>query len=219
MELGRARCGVGRGWGRRWLGRIAYGAGLDEQAAARARVMGGGPDELLLLEHESVVTLGRRGGVVDEVALARLRTPVVATDRGGLATWHGPGQLVAYPIFDLRRRGVGVPAFVRALGRAMAQAAARFGVRAAYDDARPGVYVDGRKLGSLGLHVSHGVSTHGIALNVDCDLAGFQAIDPCGEAGLVITTLARERPAGARAPALAEVADAFEAGLRAALGG
>lgn len=208
---------MGRGWGRRWLGRIAYDAGLDEQAAARARVLAGGPDELLLLEHEPVVTLGRRGGVVDQAALARLETPVVATDRGGLATWHGPGQLVAYPIFDLRRRGAGVPAFVRALGAAMVWAAGRFGVEAEYDDARPGIYVQGRKLGSLGLHVSHGVTTHGIALNVDCDLAGFRAIDPCGDAALVITTLAAEGPETTKTPALMEVADAFEEGLRRAL--
>jgi len=208
---------VGRGWARRWLGRIAYAEGLDEQAEARARVLAGGPDELLLLEHEPVVTLGRRGGVVDEAALAGLGTPVVATDRGGLATWHGPGQLVAYPIFDLRRRGVGVPDFVRALGEGMVRAARAVGVEAAYEDTRPGIYVEGRKVGSVGLHVTHGVTTHGISLNVDCDLAGFQAIEPCGDAALIITTLTRERDAGARTPGIMEVADAFEEGLREAL--
>lgn len=175
------------------LGRVAYAAGRDAQAAARDAVLAGGPDTLLLLEHPPVVTLGRRGGLVDRQALARLSTPVVETDRGGLATWHGPGQLVGYPIVDLRRARRTVPAFVAELGGLMTSICAALGLDGvAYDACRPGVYRDGRKLGSIGLHVHRGVTTHGFALNVCNSLAGFQAIDPCGDAALVVTTIARE---------------------------
>jgi lipoyl(octanoyl) transferase len=175
------------------LGRTGYASGLELQEAARERVLAGGDDELLLLEHDPVVTLGRRGGVVDREALARLATPVVETRRGGLATWHGPGQLVGYPIVHLERAHVDVTAFVRRLGALMLAIASRLGVDdAAYDDRRPGIYRAGRKLGSVGLHIHRGVTMHGFALNVDVDLAGFQAIVPCGFAGLHVSSLARE---------------------------
>ncbi|TNF30964.1 MAG: lipoyl(octanoyl) transferase LipB [Deltaproteobacteria bacterium] len=182
----------------RELGRLGYVAALEVQEAARERVLAGGDDELLLLEHDPVVTLGRRGGIVDREALARLDTPVLETRRGGLATWHGPGQLVGYPIVALERAHVDVTAFVRRLGALMLAISERFGVAdAAYDDARPGIYREGRKLGSIGLHIHKGVTMHGFALNVDIDLAGFQAIVPCGFAGLHVSSLAREvgRPA------------------------
>jgi lipoyl(octanoyl) transferase len=179
--------------GCRWLGRLSYPDGLRAQHDARVRVQAGGADELLELEHEPVVTLGRRGGAVDLERLAALGTPVVPTDRGGLATWHGPGQLTAYVVLDLERRRLGVPALVAALGLAMAGVARELGVaNAAYDPERPGVYVGGRKLGAIGLHLQRGVSTHGLALNVSCNLEGFLAISPCGMAGLEVTTIARE---------------------------
>ncbi len=100
--------------------------------------------------------------------------------------------MVVYPIVDLRRRGLGVGDFVRELGRAMADVAQEAGVAAAYDPERPGIYAGGRKLGALGLHVHRGVTTHGLALNVDCALEGFRAIVPCGLAGLTVTTLSEE---------------------------
>lgn len=177
----------------RWLGGISYAEGLTEQAAARDRVLAGAPHEILLLEHDPpVVTLGRRGGLVDTPTLERLKTEVVSTDRGGLATWHGPGQLVGYPIVDLKRLGWDVGRIVRFLGETMRSAAESFGVDGvAYDDARPGIYAGGAKLGSIGLHIHRGVTTHGFALNVDCGLEGFAAIDPCGDATLQITTIAR----------------------------
>lgn len=193
------------------LGRVPYPLGLTLQEDAWERVHGGGEDEALFLEHEPVVTLGRRGGTVDEAELDRLGTPVVATDRGGLATWHGPGQLVVYPIVDLRRAGLDVTGFVRGLGLAMAAVSREHGVAADYDPERPGIYVEGRKLGSLGLHVRRGVTTHGLALNVDCDLAGFRAIVPCGFAGLGVTTLAAE--AGRPVP-IAAVGEALVGHLR-----
>ena len=176
-----------------WLGRVPYDAALERQAEARAAVAAGEADRLLLLEHPSVVTLGRRGGIVDRDGLARLDTPVVETDRGGLATWHGPGQLVGYPIVDLARRDLSVPAFVRALGALMVSTCEALGLDGvAYDDARPGVYRGGRKLGSIGLHVQRGVTTHGFALNVDIAFDGFQAITPCGDATLDVTSITRE---------------------------
>ena len=175
------------------LGVVPWTDALDLQLAARDRVLAGGPDELFLLEHEPVVTLGRRGGVVDGAALAALGTPVVHADRGGLATWHGPGQLVGYPIVHLERLGRGIPHLVAWLGEAMAATARGLGAGgAAFDEARPGVYREGRKLGSIGLHVHRQVTTHGVALNVDCALDGFGAIEPCGEALLVVTSVARE---------------------------
>ncbi|PIE19986.1 MAG: lipoate-protein ligase B [Proteobacteria bacterium] len=180
----------------RHLGRLGYAPALASQREARARVAAGGEDELLLLEHDPVVTLGRRGGVVDRAALERLATPVVETRRGGLATWHGPGQVVGYPIVDLERARLGVPAFVRRLGEVMIGACAALGVgEVVYDDDRPGVYRDGRKLGSIGLHIRRGVTTHGFALNICNTLDGFAAITPCGFADLVVSTVSRERGA------------------------
>lgn len=175
------------------LGRVSYDDGLRLQEAARARVLAGGDDECLVLEHDPVVTLGKRGGLVDEAGLARLGTPVVRTDRGGFATWHGPGQMVAYPIIDTARAKVGVRRLVRALGTLMLGVASDLGLHdLLYDDERPGVYREGRKLGSLGLHLSRGVTMHGLALNINNDLEGFRAIVPCGFADLQVSTLSRE---------------------------
>ena len=174
-------------------GRVSYQAGLELQEAARARVVSGGDDELLLLEHERVVTMGRRGGVIDRAALERLETPVIETDRGGLATWHGPGQLVGYPIVDLSRRGLKVPEFVAVLGSSLAAVAVSLGVAdARYDHDLPGVFVGDRKLAAIGLHLRRNVSTHGFALNVNNDLEGFGAIVPCGLTHIEVTTLVRE---------------------------
>jgi len=176
-----------------WLGRLAYEDGLAAQLAARGRVLEGGPDELLLLEHEPVVTLGRRGGAVDAPALAAQATPVVQTDRGGFATWHGPGQLVGYPIVSLRRAKRSVPEFVAELGRWLVATCEALGAGdVVYDSCRPGVYRDGKKLGSIGLHVHKGVTTHGFALNVCNSLEGFGAIVVCGHQDLAVTTVAAE---------------------------
>ncbi len=173
-----------------WLGRLSYAEGLEAQLAARERVLAGAEDELLLLEHQAVVTLGRRGGAVDHEALERLSTPVVSTDRGGFATWHGPGQLVAYPIVNLRRLKLGVPEFVAHLGAWLIDVCARAGVsECVYDACRPGVYLEGAKLASIGLHIHKGVTTHGLALNVSNSLQGFDAIVVCGHEGLDVTTL------------------------------
>jgi lipoate-protein ligase B len=192
----------------RWLGRIGYEAALTLQHAERDRVQAGGEDLCLLLEHDPVVTLGRRGGLVDAAALERLETPVLETDRGGYATWHGPGQLVCYPIMDTQRARLGIRPLVARLGDAMIAIARGLGLEGVVFDAeRPGVYVGDKKLGSIGLHLTRGVTTHGFALNVCNDLDGFRAIVPCGFADLQITTIARETgasPTVADARALAE---------------
>lgn len=175
------------------LGRVPYREGLEIQREARQRVLAGGEDECFLLEHDPVVTLGKRGGLVDEEALKRLAIPVVRTDRGGFATWHGPGQVVAYPIIDTARAKVGVRRLVRALGALMLRVASDLGLHdLLYDDERPGVYREGKKLGSLGLHLSRGVTMHGLALNINNDLEGFKAIIPCGYADLQVSTVSRE---------------------------
>jgi len=177
----------------RRLGLVDYERGLGIQEEARDRVLAGGRDELLLLEHAPVVTLGRRGGDVNKADLEASNTAIVQTDRGGLATWHGPGQLVGYPIVDLGRRGISVLEMVNMLGRGMQRLCEELGLpRAEYECERPGVYIDGRKLGAIGMHIHRGVTTHGFALNVDCDLSGFRSIVACGQVGMETTSLAKE---------------------------
>ncbi len=144
-------------------------------------------DEVWLVEHPPVYTLGQAGR--REHVRAPGRIPVLATDRGGQVTYHGPGQLVAYVLLDLRRLGLGVGALVRRLEQAVIDMVAEAGIAAVRRAGAPGVYVDGAKLAAVGLRVRRGCTYHGIALNVDGDLAPFRGIDPCGYAGLEVTRL------------------------------
>jgi len=157
-------------------------------------------DAVLLLEHAPVFTLGRRGGLDDLIVprerLAQEGIEVVAVERGGLITYHGPGQLVVYPILDLNRLRLGVRDLVSHLEAVMIRTAADFGVEAGRDERNRGVWSGGKKLGSIGLAVRHGVSFHGLALNVDIDLTPFSWIHPCGLAGVAMTSLAAEGGAG-----------------------
>jgi lipoyl(octanoyl) transferase len=146
-------------------------------------------DELWLLEHDPVYTLGRAGR--PEHLLATGDLPVVHTDRGGQVTWHGPGQLVAYLLLDLRRAGLGVRALVECLEETVIEVLASAGVAGERRPGAPGVYVAGRKIAALGLRIRRHTSYHGVALNVHPDLAAFAAIDPCGYPGLEVTSLAR----------------------------
>lgn len=148
------------------------------------------PDELWFLEHDPVFTQGLNGKA--EHLLEPGDIPVVGIDRGGQVTYHGPGQLVLYALIDLRRCGIGVRELVIALERAVVALAARHGIAAAGRRDAPGVYVGARKLASLGLRVRRGCSYHGLALNVDMDLAPFSRINPCGVAGLAMTQLVAE---------------------------
>jgi lipoate-protein ligase B len=174
--------------------RIGYGEAWDAQRAlAAARAAGAIPDVVWLLEHPPVFTTGRHGSRGDlflsDEALAGAGAEFVASDRGGQMTWHGPGQAVAYAICDLRPGGR-VRAFVEALVGAMADAAALPGARSGAD--AMGLYLGGRKLGSVGIRVSGGVTAHGLALNRDPDLEWFRLMTACGAPGVEATSIAAE---------------------------
>ncbi len=145
------------------------------------------PDEIWLLEHLPVYTVGVRGHISSQ--LPRSALPVVKTDRGGLITYHAPGQLVAYVLFDLKRLMLGVRSLVSALEHATIDLLSQYGLTAHARPKAPGVYVGEAKIAFLGLRVKHGLSYHGLSLNVDLDLAPFQAIAPCGIKGLKVTRL------------------------------
>jgi lipoyl(octanoyl) transferase len=140
------------------------------------------PDELWILQHQNVLTQGQAGK--PEHILMPSNIPVVQTDRGGQVTWHGPGQLVAYFMFDLNRLGWNVRTLVSYAENLMIELLKKYGIEAYAKPDAPGVYVDERKIGSLGFKIRKGRSYHGLALNIDCDLFGFHTINPCGYAGL-----------------------------------
>ena len=179
------------------LGRVPYREAVELQERLRERVIAGEqPDTLLLLEHPPVYTLGRRSSAEDlplsEEWCRAQGIDVVPTDRGGKLTYHGPGQLVGYPIM----RVDDVVGYVRAMERAIVAALAEAGVQARSrgDEGREytGVWVGERKIASIGVHLSHGVSMHGFAVNVDADLAPFEWVVACGLPGVRMTSLATE---------------------------
>jgi lipoyl(octanoyl) transferase len=145
-------------------------------------------DELWFVEHPPVFTLGL--AAKPEHVLDAGPIPVIRIDRGGQVTWHGPGQLVAYALIDLKRAGHGVKELVRRLEQSVIDLLAGYGIAAVRQAGMPGVYVAGAKIAAVGLRVSRGCSFHGIALNVDPDLAAFSRINPCGYPGLAATRLA-----------------------------
>jgi len=147
------------------------------------------PDEIWFTEHEKVFTLGLN--TAPEHLLDTGDIPVVQIDRGGQVTYHGPGQLMIYPLIDLRRAGLGVRDLVTALEQSVVDLAAEYDIDAASRRDAPGVYVDGVKLASVGLRIRRGCSFHGMALNVDTDLEPFSRINPCGFKGLEVTSFAR----------------------------
>jgi lipoyl(octanoyl) transferase len=218
-----------------WLGRIGYREAWQlQKELVDQRVAGQIGDRLLLLEHDPVLTLGRQADARHVLAspreLSRRGIEVIRVERGGEVTYHGPGQLVGYPILRLGDRGILVRPLVAALEAAMLATCAELGLEAIRRDGHPGCWIDGgpkrpfRKIGALGLRIERGVSYHGIALNVDVDLRDFDLIDPCGEPGLVSTSIAEELGRTAEAPSTAEVeragrafAEAFAAALGAPL--
>jgi len=147
------------------------------------------PDEIWFCDHESVFTLGLN--TKPEHLLAPGDIPVIQIDRGGQVTYHGPGQLMIYPLIDLRRAGLGVRDLVTALEQSVVDLAADYGIEAASRCDAPGIYTDGVKLASVGLRIRRGSSFHGMALNVDVDLEPFSRINPCGFKDLQLTDLAR----------------------------
>jgi lipoyl(octanoyl) transferase len=169
----------------RELGRVAYGEALAlQQQIVAARKLGQTMDHLLLLEHPHVITLGRNGRMEhllasDEI-LSRAGVSFYATDRGGDVTYHGPGQLVGYPILDLREWKRDVGAYVRAIEQVIIDTLDSYGIAASRIPKLTGVWVDGRKIAAIGVHLSRWVTSHGFALNVNTDLTYFQYIVPCG---------------------------------------
>jgi lipoyl(octanoyl) transferase len=169
-------------------------------------------DELWLVEHDPVFTLGQAGK--PEHVLAAGDIPVLRTNRGGQVTYHGPGQLVAYPLIDLRRLNIGVREFVCRIEQALIDTLALWGITAVRKEGAPGVYVDGAKIGALGLRVRRGCTFHGLAFNVAMDLEPFSRINPCGYQGLQVTSVIKSGGPST----LAEVKPALVAALSSQLG-
>lgn len=201
------------------LGRIGYDEALAVQRALHERVVAardGGPAEpmrLLLLEHDPVITVSRRPGAAANLLatpamLERAGVAVRETDRGGDITYHGPGQLVAYAIFDLNRLGIGIHGHMRLLEEIVLGTLKAFGIEGCRDTAATGVWVGPeplRKICALGVRASRYVTMHGLALNVAPDLSHFRLIVPCGLVGRPVTSMAAEL--GATCPGIAQVRD------------
>ena len=194
-----------------WLGTIEYGSALDLQRTLLDRRKSGEiPDSLLFLEHDHVVTLGRRADdshlVTNRSELKTAGVEIFETDRGGEATYHGPGQLVGYPIIDVRVAKLGPVTYVRMLEKSIVETLAEYGVDAHLVDGETGVWVDGipnekrdpqtnpvgKKIAAIGVRISGGVTMHGFALNVSTDLSYFQHIIPCGMPDLPFTSIELE---------------------------
>jgi lipoic acid synthetase len=208
----------------RWLGRVEYEPTWREMQRITDTRDEHTPDEIWLLEHPPVFTLGLNADAGHVLAAGDI--PVIKIDRGGQVTYHGPGQLVVYPLIDIRRAKLGVRDLVTALERAVIDYCAALGISAKCKPGAPGVYVDGRKIASVGIRIRRGASYHGLAFNVNMDLEPFQRINPCGYAGLQMTQLAAlgqtqatvEATGRAFAPYLQNALDALRAGKSAAAG-
>jgi len=192
----------------RWLGRVPFADALamQEDLVARKVADPAAPDTLLLLEHEPVYTIGRtpdRSSLRDPAALPH---PLVVTGRGGQATYHGPGQLIGYPILDLRPRGQDLHRYLRALEEMLLAICAHLGVPAGRRPGLTGVWVGEKKLASIGIGVRRWISLHGFALNVGGDLTPYRAITPCGIADVEMTSLERESGRVIPVEAAAEIA-------------
>ncbi len=200
----------------RWLGRISYQEALAAQEAIVATKMQDplAPDEFLLLEHEPVYTMGRTPDQSSLRDIGQLPFAVVHTNRGGQATYHGPGQLVGYPLLDLNRYGRDLHRHLRVIEEALIATVRTYGVQAESREGLTGVWVDQRKIASIGVGVRRWISMHGFALNVCGDLAPFSEITPCGIAGVEMTSLSREC---GREIDVREVGDVVAGHLQAAL--
>lgn len=179
----------------RSLGRVPYReAEVLQREMAVKRLSGEIPDTLILLEHPPVITMGRRRSEEDLIVTLEELTmqgiEFVQTDRGGRLTYHGPGQLVGYFIFSLGKRSV--TEFVRSVEEVLIRVLKTFGLEGSREPGKPGVWVNKRKIASLGLHFNQGVSRHGFALNVACELAPFQLIIPCGIQNSAVTSMKEE---------------------------
>ena len=179
------------------LGHMAYTPAWDVQKRVAEEVIGGGRDTLLFVEHDHVMTLGAsfqpENLLLSEMRLNELGIEVVRTDRGGDVTYHGPRQLVIYPVFDVRRHGHDLHKWLRDLEEVVIRTVARFGLEGVRKpDVNTGVFVNGKKIAAIGVKVRKWVSLHGIALNCDNDLKGFSHINPCGVTTHGVTNLSNE---------------------------
>jgi len=191
----------------RWLGRVEYDEALElqERIVAQKAAEPALPDQILLLEHEPVYTIGRTPDHSSLREAGALPHPVRVINRGGQATYHGPGQLVGYPVMDLRSRGQDLHRYLRALEEIIIEICRTFGVAAGRRDGLTGVWVAERKIASIGVGVRKWITMHGFALNVCGPLEGFQHITPCGLGGVRITSLEREAPRPVTMAAAVEV--------------
>jgi lipoyl(octanoyl) transferase len=198
-------------------GRVRYASGLELMEARVAdRIAGRVPDTLYLLEHEPVFTLGRRADrnhiLVNASQLAERGIEVFETGRGGDVTYHGPGQIVGYPIIDLGPDRKDVRKYVAALEEVMIRTCARYGIEAGRSEGMIGTWIETRKIGAIGVRISRWVTSHGFAFNVARELDGFRMIVPCGISGRGVTSLAQELD---RDVGMEEAMDAIEAEFRA----
>ena len=194
----------------RWLGRVEYQSALDLQNRFVDDYLSGTASEkLLLLEHEPVYTIGRTRDQSSLRGSKALPHPVFEINRGGQATWHGPGQLVAYPILDLERRGRDLHRYMRFLEEIIIRTCSELGVQCHRREALTGVWVGSKKIASIGVGVRRWITMHGLALNVArCSLEPFLHITPCGIAGVEITCLEAE---SGRVSSIDETAETFVA--------
>jgi lipoyl(octanoyl) transferase len=178
----------------RWLGRVAFAdaLALQENLVARKRLDRSLGDELLLLEHEPVYTIGRTPDKSSLRGMAHLPHPLFPINRGGQATYHGPGQLIGYPIIDLRECGQDLHRYLRWIEALLIETLAEVGVMATTRQGLTGVWIEDRKIASVGVGVRHWITMHGFALNVCGDLAPFAQIVPCGIANVTMTSIERE---------------------------
>jgi lipoate-protein ligase B len=176
-----------------WLGRRSYDEALHLQRSRREAVIAGDqPEALWLLEHPAVITTGRRavGGLPSKESLGKVGVELHKTERGGLATFHGPGQLVAYAIINCWDRGLGAKGTVHSLEQGVIHWLERLGIHGGRRSGYPGVWIAHSKICAVGMHFRRGVSMHGIALNLDMDLTQFSMITPCGIADATVTHVA-----------------------------
>jgi lipoyl(octanoyl) transferase len=175
-----------------WLGRIDYQAALRIQEERLDRCLNDGRESVILLEHEPVYTIGRLPDKSSLRVVAQLPHPFLETNRGGQATYHGPGQLVGYPILDLRERGRDLHRYLRNLEDLLIGLLKEFDIQGEKVAGKTGVWVQDRKIASIGIGIRKWITMHGFALNVASDLSGFQSIVPCGLSGVRMTSISTE---------------------------
>jgi lipoyl(octanoyl) transferase len=175
-----------------WLGRIEYQAGLRIQEERLDECLNKGEESVILLEHEPVYTIGRLPDKSSLHLVDQLPYPVFETNRGGQATYHGPGQLVGYPILDLRARGRDLHCYLRKLEDLLIDLLRELEIKGGKIEGKTGVWVEDRKIASIGIGIRKWVTMHGFALNVASDLSGFQSIIPCGLPGVRMTSISIE---------------------------